>query len=217
MTFHAITNNLQWKLLALLLAVILWSAVVGEPELVTSQSAPVYYKNLPRDLLIGSGAPDRIHLELRGPAGKLSPSSLDDTAVLVDLSPVRAPGERTFTIDAGSINLPTGVVFLRAVPSQLRLQFERLFAKDVPVQIRAGSQLPGEFAIQSQSVTPQRMRIIGPESRVRHIEHAQTDPIDFSSITGRAEFRVHAYVSDPQVRFEGSPIVTVAVQVEKKP
>lgn len=213
---RALTSNLQWKALALLISLGLWYAVVGEPELVTSQSVPVFYKNLPRDLEIGSEVPDRVHLEIRGPAGKLRPNELADTAVLVDLSPVQTAGERTFTVTEGSINLPMGVMLLRAVPSQLRLRFERMQSKEVPVQVRSGSPPPAGYEVVEEKLTPTKVRILGPESRVQQVETAQTDPIDLHSIVGKAEFRVHAYVADPQVRFEGSPMVKVNVTVEKK-
>ena len=213
---RSLTTNLQWKILALVFAIGLWSVVVGEPELVTSHSVPIYYKNLPRELEIGSDVPDRVHLELRGPAGKLSPSSLADTSVLVDLSPVQAPGERTFTMSAASISLPVGVQLLRTVPSQLRMRFERLLVKDIPVEVRHGLDPPAGYTVKSQTATPAKLRIIGPESRVQQVEAAQTDAIDLATVVGRSEYRVHAYVADPQVRFDGSPIVTVTVQVEKK-
>ena len=213
---RALTSNLHWKALALLLSLLLWYAVVGEPELVTTHSAPVFFKNLPRDLEIGSDVPDRVHLEIRGPAGKLHPNNLADTAILVDLANVHSPGERTFTVTDGSISLPNGVTLLRSVPSQLRLRFEKMAVKEIPVQVRSGAAPPTGYGITEQSVAPATIRVVGPESRVQLQEAAQTDPIDLHSTIGKAEFRVHAYLSDPQVRFEGSPIVKVNVVVEKK-
>jgi YbbR domain-containing protein len=210
----AITSNLQWKALALVIAVVLWSAVVGEPELMTSQSAPVLYKNLPRDLQIASDVPDRVHLEIRGASGRLTPQQLAETAVVVDLSAVGSPVERTFTITGDSVTLPPGVKLLRAVPSQLRLRFERALSKEVPVQVRAGKP-PAGYRLASEQVSPAKLRVTGPESRVQALESAQTDPIDLGAVVGPAEFRVHAYVTDPQVRFESSPIVTVRINVTK--
>src|SRR5437879_3449530 len=112
-----LTANLALKTLSLVIAGVLWFLFVGEPELVTSEPAGIFLKNLPRDIEVGSGMPDRVHLELRGPAGKLTPARLANIAVLLDLASVEGPGERTFTIGPGSVNLPTGVTFLRAVPS----------------------------------------------------------------------------------------------------
>jgi YbbR domain-containing protein len=210
-----LTANLEWKAVSLLVALGLWYFVVREPELVASQSVPIFYKDLTKDLEIGSEVPDRVHLEIRGPAGKLSPANLADAAVLLDLSSVDVPGERTFTISTPSLNLPRGVAFLRAVPSQLRLRFDRILSKEVPVQVRVGTPPPTGYRILTETVTPARLRIAGAENRVRQVESAQTDPIDLSGVIGRTELRVHAYVADPQVRFEGASAVTVNVAVEK--
>ena len=210
------TANLQWKALSLILALGLWLIVVGEPELVTSQAVPVLYKNLPRDLEIASDVPDRVHLEIRGPAGKLAASNLAQTAVMLDLAQVQSPGEQTFTVTTGSINLPMGVELLRAVPSQLRLHFDRMSSKSIPVQVRISADPPNGYAVITKEIAPQTLRILGPESHVQSIGWAQTDPIDLSSVVGRTEFHVHAYVADPQVRFDTTPLVTVLVDVEKQ-
>jgi YbbR domain-containing protein len=101
------------------------------------------------------------------------------------------------------------------VPSQLRLGFDRVISKQVDVHVRTAASQPAGYRIIQEEVRPTRLTITGPETGVQQIEAAQTDPVDLSKVTGRAEFHVHAYVTNPQVRFEGSPIVTVSVTVEK--
>lgn len=211
-----VTANLQWKALALLMAVALWYYVVGEPELVTSHSVPVYFKDLPRDMEIGSEVPDRVRLEVRGPKGKLTPANLADTAVVLDLASVQAPGERTFSVNDANISLPIGVALIRTIPSQLRLEFEKLLSKSVPVEIGAGQPPPEGYVVVSQSVKPTSLRVLGPEAHVQQVNAALTDPVDLGALVGAQEFRVHAYVPDPQVRFEGSPTVAVRIVVAKK-
>jgi YbbR domain-containing protein len=214
---RALAANLHWKAISLLIAVALWSFVVGEPELVTTYSAPIFYKDLPRDFEIASDTPDRVHLELRGPASKLTPDRLSETAILFDLSSVHTPGERTFTVQDDNVNLPSGVSCIRAVPAQLRLFFDRVMTKSVPVQVRTSAPAPTGYEVFSQTVTPARLTIVGPGGRVQQIDSAQTDPIDLSDVFSRSDFRVHAYVPDPQVRIEGEPLVTVSVMVQKSP
>jgi hypothetical protein len=210
-----ITRNFGWKLGSLALAVVLWFAILGEPELVTTHTSPILYKSLPAGLLIGSDAIDQVRVELRGPAGKLSPDRLAEMAVLLDLSDVKGPGERTFTLSNADFHLPQGITFLRSVPSQLRVRFARMLSRDVPVNIRISAQPPAGYRIVSKETAPQTLRIAGPEGRVNAVASADTDAIDLSGTTGNAEIKVNAFISDPQIRFEVSPLVTVKLVIEK--
>jgi hypothetical protein len=210
-----VTRNFWWKLGSLAMAVLLWFAILGEPELVTTHTSPILYKNLPRGLLIGIDALDQVRVELRGPSGKLSPDRLEEMAVLLDLSNVKGPGERTFTLSDADFHLPQGVTFLRSVPSQLRVTFARLVSREVPVNIRIAAQPPDGYRIVRQETVPDKLRIAGPEKRVAAVTGAETDAIDLSGLRANTEMKVNAFLSDPQVRFEVSPAVTVKLTIEK--
>ena len=210
-----ILENFWWKMLSLALSVGLWVTIINEPELVTSAAVPIFYKGLPRAIEIASGQPDRIFLEIRGPSSRLTPGSLADTAVQLDLTDVTKPGERTFTISRTNINLPMGVTFLRAVPSQLRLSFDHQVSKDVQVHVRLSGKPADGWRVVNQLVTPDRLRIVGPASRVALIESAETDPVDLTGFEALLETKVHSYLADSQVRFESSPMVQVRVEFER--
>ena len=208
-----LTRNLGWKLLSLLIAIALWFAVAREPELATSLSVPVQFKNIPDDVDVGSNVPDRIHVEVRGPSGRLSRDNLGDVAVVLDLSDAR-PGERTYTIRPNSINLPAGVAFYRAVPSQITLHFERMMAREVPI-VPLFAKIPEGYRVRGYSITPQKSRIRGPEERVKNIARVATDPVDLSGVVSEREFRTHVNVADPQVRLDAASQVTLKVTLEK--
>jgi hypothetical protein len=213
--WRGLTRNLGWKVGSLVLSVSLWFAIIGEPALVATHSVPIFYRSLAPDLLIGSDAVDSVRVELRGPSSKLTAGNLSDVAVLLDLSSIGGPGERTYTLSDGDLHLPEGVTFLRAIPSQLRLQFAHLRKKDVPIQIRFAQPPPNGFTVTGQTVEPAQLRVAGPELRVERTTSAQTDAIDLSAVTQSSEFHVNTFLSDPQVRLESSSIVTVKVTIEK--
>jgi len=210
-----ITRNIGWKLGSLTLAVLLWFEILGDPELVTTHTAPILYKNLAQGLLIGIDALDQVRVELRGPSGKLSPDRLAELAVLLDLSDVKGPGERTFTLSDVDFHLPQGVTFIRAVPSQLRVRFAKLGSREVPVSIRIYAPPPPGYRVVRQEIVPDKLRIAGPEGRVAGVGSAETDAIDLSGVTESKEIKSSAFLSDPQVRFEVSPAVTVKLTIEK--
>jgi hypothetical protein len=212
-----VTRNFWWKVLSLALAVGLWVAIVGEPELVTIETVPVLYNNLPRSLMLMSDAASGAQLELRGPSRQLTRDRLAEAAVRLDLSGVTAPGEQTFTISRTELTLPEGVDFLRAVPSQLRLRFDRGVAKDVPVEIRLSGTPPDGFRVTGTAASPSQLRVSGPATRVDPIQSAQTDAVDVSGLTAPTEVRINTFLDDPRVQFESTSVVTVRINVERGP
>lgn len=208
-------DNLGWKLLSVFLAVVLWAAVASEPELATSISVPILFRNIPSDLDISSEVLERVHLEIRGPAGRLTPESLSQTAVVLNLTDAQ-PGERTYTIhDRDVRQLPIGVAFYRAVPSQVGLRFERLLSRDVPIAPVYSKPPPDGYSIVRYWFTPSKVRIRGPEGHVRPIDHVTSDPIDLSGVVSKKEMRIQVRVGDSQVRLEATPVVTYGVELTK--
>jgi hypothetical protein len=123
--WRALTRNLGWRLLSVLLAVLLWVAVEGEPELVTLQPVPVFYRNVESNLALVANPPPSVRIELRGASDVLSRDNLANVAVLLDLAGLTEPGERVFPVTRANITLPAGVRFVRSDPPELRLHLDR--------------------------------------------------------------------------------------------
>jgi YbbR domain-containing protein len=216
MVLRFLTENLGWKALSLAISLVLWWALVGEPELTTSISVPVQYLNMPKDFEISSEVLERVHLEIRGPSGKLSAEALQEAAVILNLRSVSQPAERTFPVEPADAYLPLGVQLIRAVPSQIRLQFERRLARRVPVAIRIGAGPPDGYEVAAQSAEPDHLSIVGPESRVRGVESVETDPVDLSALMGQAEYDLEVSIPDAYVRLDSPRRVRVSIAVRKK-
>ena len=208
------THNLGWKLLSLAIAVAIWIAVAREPELATSLSVPVELKNIPDDLDIGSAVPDQVHLEIRGPSGRLSRDNLTNAAMILDLGDAHA-GERTYTVRAANFNLPFGVSFYRAVPSQITLRFDHLASQSVKIFPRYSKPPQAGYRIRTYVLEPENIRIRGPEERVKRIDRVWTDPVDLSGVVSSAEFHTHVNVGDAQVRLDAPTAITLKVTLER--
>ncbi|MGI8744742.1 MAG: CdaR family protein [Bryobacteraceae bacterium] len=210
-------DNLVWKVLSVLLAFLLWIVIAREPELATSISVPILFRNIPDDLDISSEVVDRVHVEVRGPSRRLAPENLSQATVVLDLSGLQ-PGERTFTIhDYNLRQLPIGVTFYRAIPSQVSMRFERLQSRDVTIDPVYSKPPPDGYGVVKYWFTPATIRIRGPETHVQRIDHVTCDPIDLSGVVSQKQIPVHARVGDPQVRLETAPIVTFNVVMAKVP
>jgi hypothetical protein len=216
--FRWVAENLGWKLLAFVIAVLIWALVASEPELSTFVTVPLAFKNLPDDLEVSADPVNSISLELRGPSGELR--SLGEAgglrpAVILDMSGVQQ-GERTFPIGDGNVKLSRGVRLVRAIPSEARFEFERRRVRAINVVPRFTGEGANGYDIARFTVDPKQLLVAGPASHVNRIQSVVTDRVDVSGVVGTSEFRVNAFVEDPYVRFVESPQVTVVVTMKKR-
>jgi len=212
-----ITRDAGWKLFSLLVALVLWLAYARDPEVGTFVSAPVEYRGMPDGLEIGSDLVGSVTIDLLGPANKIENFNAAKSAVVLDFSDIHKPGERTFQIDERNISLPTGMRLVRAIPAQIRLQFEQRTSQAVPVRVRFSGAAPKGYEVARYDARPAELTIVGPASHVKKIEYAVTDPIDVAAVVGESQFQVNAFVGDPHVRFEKPVKISVTVFMEKKP
>ena len=209
-------QNLGWKLLSLAIAVVIWALVATEPELATFANVRLEYKNLPEGLEISSEPVSSVMLELRGPSGALrGTGEAIHPAVVIDMSDAET-GERTFSIGDRNVKVVRGVRLVRAIPSEVRFQFEPRRMHTVPVQVRFIGEGQNGYVVAEYHVDPPEMDITGPRSRVARITSVIADPIDLSNKTGTSQFHVNVFTEDSFVRFLGTPEVVVTVTMKKK-
>ena len=205
-------RNFGWKLAALAASCLLWIIINGANDLTASVSAPVQYRNLPGGLEIGSDMTEQVHLILRGPSPLLSRAAANPSPVVLDLSEVHAPGEKTFSITPANVRLPGGVTLERAVPGQIRLRLERLLPKDVRVHVRM-EHVPAGMRAVVEEMAPPLLTITGPENQVRTIDEVEADPIDVQALDKNGRKRIVAYTNNPRVSFTAAPEVSVRISL----
>ena len=186
--------------MSLLTAVALWVAVAREPELATSLSVPVEFKNMPDDLDFTSNVPDRVHLEVRGQSGRLSRDNLAESGR--DAGFVRRALRRSIPTLSTRLQCQSAVRghLLSRDSSQVTLSFGRLVARDVPIQPNYVKIPDGYQDLRAKSSTRTKSRIRGPEERVKSIEACRYRSGRPERRRQREEFRTHVNVGDPQVR-----------------
>ncbi len=210
-----LTHNLGFKLIALTMAVLLWIVFGRDPEVETTVSAPVQYRGLAGDLELSSPPTQNVTLEVQGASRTLEPGVLATITILLDLSHVDRAGERTFNVTPREAHLPLGIELKRAIPAQIRLDFERRVTRDIPVQARYEGALPSGYRLMRTVLSPRAVRVVGPQSHVAALTAVQTDPIDLSGIIASREGHAHAWTGDPQVRLDSPNTITWDVIVQR--
>jgi hypothetical protein len=210
-----VTKNPAWKLLSLAIAVVVWGVVANEPELSTFATVGVKYRNLPEDLEISSDPVSSVKLELSGPSGQLRGIGDGGASpeVILDMAKVQT-GERTFPIGDGNVQLVRGVHLVRAIPSEVRLRFERHAERTVKITPRFRDR--DGYEVANFTLKPDTIVVAGPASHIAAVDSVLTDQVNFPARAGTFQYPVNTFVEDPYVRFLGVSQVTVTLTVRKK-
>ena len=125
-------RNIFFKILALVLAVILWFLVVGEERAEVGLTIPLELVNMPRDLIVVNNLTQGIDIRVNGPRSLIRSLTTRNLSKSLDLSNSKA-GTATFPISSEGIRLPRGVAITRIHPTQVAVVLQKQIKKTIPV------------------------------------------------------------------------------------
>src|ERR1700761_9144492 len=167
-------GHLRLKILSLLIALALWYAVAHDQPAEIALSVPIEFYNTPEHLEISSERIQRAELRVRGPARILREMTNADVDAVIDLMGTKV-GEHTFDLTPKQIrHLPHNVHIVQVVPSQIRLELDRSATKLVDVTPRVIGTFAAGYTLGAPQVSPSKITIIGPQSRIENIDSAIT-------------------------------------------
>ena len=209
-------RNLGLKALAIVLAVLLWITVAGEHVVERSVRVPLEFRNVPEALEIVGNTPDTVDVRLRGSSALLSRMQPGEIVAVLDLGSARA-GSRLFHIHPEEVRAPFGVEVSQIVPATLALELEKSARRRVPVvPATDGDPAPG-FVIGRVSSDPAMVEIVGPESRVRQVAEATTEPVLIKDAKARVRDGVTVGVVDTSVRLTQPQLAQVTIEIGPAP
>ena len=211
-------GHLRLKVVSLLIACALWYAVAHDQPAEIALSVPIEFYNTPEHLEISSERIQRAEIRVQGPARILREMTNADVDAVIDLNGSKV-GEHTFDLTPKQIrHVPHEVQILQVVPSQVRLELDRSASKVVDVTPRVIGTFAGGYRLGTVEVSPSKIVIVGPQSRLNTIDAAITDPVDATGLVGRGTFTTQAFVGDPLVQLlNPQPIHVTVSTVKSKP
>jgi YbbR domain-containing protein len=204
------------KTLAILLAALLWLTVSGEHVVERSLRIPLEFRNIPETLEIVGNAPDTVDVRLRGSSIVLSRLQPGEIVAVLDLSTGRS-GSRLFHIRNDEVRAPFGIEVAQVVPSTVSLELEKSARRVVPVvPAIEGEPAPG-YVVGRFAADPATVEIVGPDSRVRQISEATTEPVSVKDAKTRVRDGVTIGVLDSSVRLAQPQNANVTVEIWPAP
>jgi YbbR domain-containing protein len=215
MRYHPF-RYLGLKILAIALATLLWLTVAGEHIVERSLRVPLEFRNIPEALEIVGNTPDTVDVRLRGSSAVLSRVQAGEIVAVLDMATARA-GSRLFHIRTDEVRAPFGVEVSQVVPSTLALELEKSARRTVPVvPAIEGEPAPG-FVVGRFSADPATVEIVGPDSHVRQVAEATTEPVSVKDARSRVRDGVTIGVVDSAVRLAQAQNANVTVEIWPAP
>jgi YbbR domain-containing protein len=215
MRYHPF-RHLGLKILAITLASLLWLSVAGEHVVERSLRVPLEVRNIPEALEIVGNAPDSVDVRVRGSSAVLSRLQSGEIVAVLDLTDARA-GSRLFHLPNDAVRSPFGVEIAQVTPATLSLELEKSARRRVPVvPATEGDPAPG-FVVGRITADPATVEIVGPDSRVRQVAEATTEPVSVKDARVRVRDGVTVGVVDPSVRLTQAQRAEVTVEIWPAP
>lgn len=215
MAYHPF-RHLGLKVLSIALAILLWLTVAGEHVVERSLRVPLEFRNIPDTLEIVGDTPPSVDVRVRGSSAVLSRLQPGEIVAVLDLTSAR-PGSRLFHLRPDEVTAPFGIEVSQVQPPTLALELERSARRTVPVVPAVeGTPAPG-FVVGRVSAEPPTVEIVGPESRIRQLAEATTEPVSVAGARDRVRDVVTIGMADSSVRLVKAQSATVVVEVWPAP
>lgn len=208
------------KLIALAITLGLWLAITAQRAPATVRLRGVQLTFLrPADMEISNDPRDEVEVTLSGNKRALDSLNVRNLVVNVDISNAR-PGERVvqLTPERGlvSMELPDGVRIEKIEPNTVPIRLERLVEQIRTVEVRLDGQVAEGYEVRSVEISPNRVRVRGPQS---HIEALSAAPTETVALDGRRESffeqQIAIDIQDQKI-VALDPIVSVRVTIEEQ-
>lgn len=211
MAYHPF-RNLGLKFLSTLVAILLWLIVAGDRVVERVMRAPVEFQNLPAGLELVGNPPDTVEVRLRGSSGALSRIGAGDMSAVIDLATAR-PGRRLFHITQSQVNVPSGIDIVQVGPSTLMMEFEPSAIRRVAVEPAIDGHPAAGFEITSITSEPDSVEVSGPESSLKRLQAAITEPVSVQDQTRPVKEVVTIGVPDSSLRLRTPQTAVVTVTI----
>ncbi len=173
-------NNLDIKLLAFVMAIILWLYISSEYNI----SAERYYDieirpiNLNNNLSIKE-IRDTVSVGIQGPKNILENISSQKIAGTVDLEKIKEAGEYQLSIN---VFIPKNTDIIKIIPNELRIVVEDISKREYTVEYNLIGLPEKGYSLEDEpEIIPREAMITGPDSMLDQIGQIRID-IDISSI-----------------------------------
>jgi len=163
-------NNIGYKLLALLVAVILWYYVAGQRDPIIEQNFTIQAvpRGLTSEQALITPLPE-VKVTVRGLQSIVRNVKESDLRVYVEIEE-GAVGEKLLPV---KVEAPFGVQVVKCDPEQIKVDIDRVAEKKVPVRVLVRGETAPGFTYRDPEAKPNEVTVKGPGRFVGEVQDVQ--------------------------------------------
>lgn len=208
-----VLENWSLKATAVLLSLIIWLFVRGEPGPERVVSVPLEVQ-VPRQMEITHERPTSVEVTMRGAAFSSMWFSQPLPTCVVDLQGANE-GEHVITLTPENVKTSkgSGIEVLQVNPARVTLVLEQTVSKEVPIVVPVRGEPASGFDVYGRFSKPPTIVITGPRSRIEPVREIPAEAVSISGQKQPVRFFVALNTKDNAIRTPLNNPVQVDIQI----
>ncbi|MCL2670186.1 MAG: diadenylate cyclase [Syntrophaceae bacterium] len=209
-------KNIREKVIALILACILWGAFGYQRETVQREFiVPIQYLNVPVEWVMEEPKTADARVVFSGPSQAFQLLSTDSIKLTLDLTQLQ-PGAQEIPLTPEMVKAPSNLSVERIQPERIKVVTSRLLSQTVRIEVLTENNPPKGLAVQSIEILPAEANILIPPQLKGKRIRVLTEPIDLSLLDVQQVFTPNLrYPSGVQFTGGKTPLVRVVIKIRK--
>jgi YbbR domain-containing protein len=206
-------ENWSLKATALLLSLILWLFVHGEPGPESVVRIPIQVQ-LPRQMEIMNERPTMVEVTMRGAVFSNIWFAQPLPNCIINMQGA-SEGKHAIELSPENVFVPKGsrLEILHVNPSSVTIVLQRTLSKEVPVVALIRGEPARGFEIYGKQVKPATAIITGPRSHIEHLSEIQTEAVSINDQKQPERFFVNLNLKDDLLHTSLNNPVQVDIQI----
>jgi YbbR domain-containing protein len=206
-------RNWGLKLFSFLIALVLWLTLIPDDKIFDEKMLPVRLDvhNIPTGMALVEKPPPTLNVIIRAPKRLIGQFTSANVNAVLDLREARVD-VRDYYLTPNNVRAPEGAEIKEVIPPQVNLKLERIVEEMLEVVPDIMGELAEGLGVAKIDVSPSRIRVRGPESKVNKNDRVRTTPINIATLTEPTEVEASLILPSPDLRLTSSR-TTVLVRI----
>ena len=212
-----ITKNPTIKVIALILAIILWVFVKSKSGGEVGLVVPLEFYRVPANLIVTHVTDEAINVRITGSVLQLQRLPTREMRARIDLSRAR-PGTNSFDILPDNFNISKALDITQISPSSVTVDLDHVIEKMVHVKPVVQGKPARGYRVSKITVDPPSINMEGARGHLTGLKEVVTEAVDISDLTETVKVEVPLRIADLSLKraVKRTATVTIVVEEEKK-